>query len=706
MISSDFKKCALFRVKVFFAVISGFLVVLSLWQFSAATENFFIQKNNIIKKIDKIKHSEMILNYTISASSIYLYKNNDNIINAIKRLENDINKLLENSYFKENYEYIYNDLYIYKNFINKKIKKIYEFQSYSSAIKNSMMYISLLLKELPILNTKNMIKEHKKYTLYRENFVQAVSSVFLSKNSADEDFIKNIEIGFFKNIEIKNKNLYQFNQMFLAHINVFYNNYPEYKKLLLEILSLETQDILDEIDKHVYIHSAKKLKNIEYISYLIILFTVLYTTIVVLLLIKSQKENEQLNTLASKLSKIVRIDVLTQLYNRYTFDKDIKRLDDFIFYIVNIDKFKYINDYYGVELGDMVLKKVVNILNTIVDKKYNPRFYRLGADDFGIIIDKKNIKNYFEVSDKIINYFETHEINVGEVSFKVGVTIGINDEKPYLEKANIALKKAKESTRVKYLKYTSSIDNKKLILKNIERTKILYDALTQDRLVPYFQPIIDVKTKNIIKYEVLTRLIHKDNSIESIYPYLQIAKDNKLYSKITKMILKRSAEMFHNKNIEFNINFSIEDIMDDSVIKLLNEIRISYKDFAKKVTFEILESESINDYESIANFIKEVKKYGSKVAIDDFGSGYSNFEHLINLDIDYIKIDGSLIKQIHKDKNSYRIVKLVNNFAQESGIKTVAEFVENDDIYEVLKILEVDYAQGYYFGKPLATLAT
>ncbi|NPA66843.1 MAG: EAL domain-containing protein, partial [Epsilonproteobacteria bacterium] len=196
------------------------------------------------------------------------------------------------------------------------------------------------------------------------------------------------------------------------------------------------------------------------------------------------------------------------------------------------------------------------------------------------------------------------------------------------------------------------------------------------------------------------RVVHSDGKVESIFPYLQIAKDNKLYSQITKNVLLQSIEVFKKNHIPFNVNFSIEDIMDDSIIEILHQTAQKYPELIHQVTFEILESESIHDYGVIKNFVAQVKAYGAKVAIDDFGSGYSNFEHIINLDIDFIKIDGSLIKNITTDKNAYNIVSLIHQFANQTGILTVAEFVETQEIYEVLQEIGIDFAQGYYFAKP------
>lgn len=121
---------------------------------------------------------------------------------------------------------------------------------------------------------------------------------------------------------------------------------------------------------------------------------------------------------------------------------------------------------------------------------------------------------------------------------------------------------------------------------------------------------------------------------------------------------------------------------------------------AKQITFEIVESEGIEDFEEIKNFIKKIKSLGCKIAIDDFGTGYSNFEYIIKLNVDFIKIDGSLIKNIHLDNNLYLTVKTIVGFAKALNIKTVAEFVHNEDVLKCVKELEIDYSQGFFIDEP------
>ena len=677
-------------IKIFGVVLVASLVIFKLNAFSQESKTFFIEKNKIVKGIDEIKHSELMLDYTVSASSLYLYKNNDTIIKAVKELEKNIDEMIENKTFQNEYSLIYGEILEYKKLIEKKIEYVYEFQSYNSAIKNSTMYLAMLLQQF------SAVKRYKP-SLYKKKFVEAISTIFLSKNSIEKDLVKNIDVDYFNSVDLHNDRLNRLNQMFTAHLRIFQKYYPKYNRVMLAILDPKTKDLLTDIDSKIYKISTKKLEDITYTLYVLIGFITLFTLFVISLIIKSERENIALNDLTQKLQENMRIDNLTQLFNRLKYDEDMQQNNFASFYLVNIDKFKYINDYYGTKIGDKVLQKVATVLNDIIKNNADLRLYRLGSDDFGILTVRE-LREPLEM--EIFQYFEKNEINVGDFQFKISISIAYTEEKPFFENANMALKKIKSSSRIKFLQYSKAIDNKAQILQNIEKTKVLYNALENERLVPYFQGIVDVKSGKIAKYEVLSRVVNDDGRIESIFPYLQIAKDNKLYSKITKTILYKSVELFSKNDIAFNINFSIEDIMDDSIIAILNTIATENPKVMQNITFEILESESINDYNAIKTFIEDMKKLGAKVAIDDFGSGYSNFEHLINLDIDFIKIDGSLIKNVHIDKSAYNIVNLINKFAHESNIQTVGEFVENEEIYKTLQEIGIDYAQGYYFAKP------
>jgi len=164
-------------------------------------------------------------------------------------------------------------------------------------------------------------------------------------------------------------------------------------------------------------------------------------------------------------------------------------------------------------------------------------------------------------------------------------------------------------------------------------------------------------------------------------------------------MLSKSFEAFKNTDNEFSVNITIEDILNNNIKEYIIMMLEKYN-IGSRVVFEIVESESIENFKEVLYFIKNIKSYGCKIAIDDFGTGYSNFEYLVKLEADYIKIDGSLIKEIDTNITSQIVVKNIVNFAKDLKMKTIAEFVENEFIFKKVKELGVDYSQGYYFSEP------
>ncbi len=685
------------NIRIFGLILIGAVLIIALIKFNDTRKTYFISNNNIQAQLDKIGHKELSLNTTIFQSTIFIYNNNDDIEKSIEELNFNINKLLENSYFKEFHPLLYKHMLVYKEEVDKKIDLIYEFNSLNSAIKNSSSYFLYIMGQLPSIRKKYQKEFNFRYV---EEFIKTVSNIFLSKASL-KNFIDPKRIDFFNNMDLKEDGFKKLNKTVVAHLNMINKNFSTYKELIDNIIKSKSMKDLKSINKKFFQQNTLEIKKIDYIFYAIVLFIIIYTLFVVILYLKLYKENKTLNDLTLKLNKAVKTDILTDLYSRYKYEKDILSSTNYVLFLVNIDKFKSINEYYGTKMGDFVLHCVAQTLKDIIPRKFNAQIYRLGADDFGILIKQDNITNYNQLAELITTWFETHECEKKGIKFKLSVTIGISETKPYFEKSDIALSKAKKSIKLKYLKYKNEFDKFEEIEKNIKKTQTLYRAIKDDRIIPYFQPIVDIHTKEIVKYEALARVVHEDGRIESIYPYLQIAKDNKLYFEITKSMLSKSISICYAKKINFNINFSVEDIIDENILSLLNNMNKKYPNIFSQITFELLESEAVTDYNAVKNFIEFAKNNGATIAIDDFGSGYSNFEHLLNLDIDYLKIDGSLIKNIDKDENAKRIVSLISQFTKDSGIKTVAEFVENESIYTVLKELNLDFAQGYLFSKPI-----
>ncbi|NOR58164.1 MAG: EAL domain-containing protein [Sulfurimonas sp.] len=414
----------------------------------------------------------------------------------------------------------------------------------------------------------------------------------------------------------------------------------------------------------------------------------------------NQYLEDKVNEKTLELRKQLYTDTLTKLPNRHSLLNDIIRSNDGALIIINIDDFKEINDFFGQIAGDDILKSFSYKLNNMFNKNHDIILSRLSGDEFAIFFVKKPSLDVFThtaiklVADveKMLFFYENNELSI---RITAGASYQIEN---VLEKADIALKSAKRQQK-SFLLYDEKLNIEEQYKDNIEWVKKLKIAIANDNIVPYFQAIYDNKSDKVASYECLIRLIDEDKNIISPYKFLTIAKKSRLYSKLTEIMIEKSCHYFENRDSDFSINLSVEDILNKNIVEYIKQ-KVQEHDVSKKIIFEILESEGIENYEDVAIFTNEMKALGCRIAIDDFGSGYSNFEHLLKLKIDYIKIDGTLIKNIDHDANAQTVVETIVNFAQRLNISTVAEFVHNKEVYKKVKELQIDRTQGFFLAQP------
>ena len=247
------------------------------------------------------------------------------------------------------------------------------------------------------------------------------------------------------------------------------------------------------------------------------------------------------------------------------------------------------------------------------------------------------------------------------------------------------------------LSLTYKQESQEKLIKNVA---ILKDAIKNDGVLPYIQPIFKNKTKEITHYECLMRIEDKKNhTICSIIHMLQLSKKIHLYHDLMCQMVKKSFGAFAHLPYAFTLNLSYEDIVHIDSWKFLKK-KLAELPNPSRVTFEILESDMIDDYDIVSNFIKEVKAFGCQIAIDDFGSGYSNMENLLKLKPDYLKIDGSLIQNIDSSEKSLKLVQNIVNIAHDIQAKTIAEYVHNKAVFDTLSQMDIDYLQGFYLAEP------
>ncbi len=429
----------------------------------------------------------------------------------------------------------------------------------------------------------------------------------------------------------------------------------------------------------------------------------------------SRKQNEGYIIFAIDISEHIELekkfkeqlykDHLTGLPNRLKLIEDLKSRDKKAssMILIDIDEFGVFNDYFGINHADSLLKKVAEWLKEKLPTK-DSKLYKVDSSVFGIFINSyisyNDLRDYLKLLHSTIKKekFVFNNENIS-VSFTLGAALNTD---MIFKNAYQILKKAKDQKKP-YDIFTFNPSLSVEAKRRIFITKYIKEAIENDMIFPCFQPIQNVHTGEIEKFESLIRIRTKDGQVKYPNEFVPVAVKTKLYPTLTREMIKKCFENFHHRFREFSVNISTRDILNKKTVHYILE-QMDHYNVASWVVFEILESDKIEDEEKVYQFVNNVKSLGARIAIDDFGTGYSNFDHLLKLRVDYIKLDGSLIKNIDIKDDSEAIVQTIVSFAKSLGIKTIAEFVSNKTIYDKIKSMGIDYAQGYYIGKPAESI--
>jgi len=391
-------------------------------------------------------------------------------------------------------------------------------------------------------------------------------------------------------------------------------------------------------------------------------------------------------------------DTLTNLPNQKSLLVKVENLKTNTSLIVlNIDNFSYINDGYGFDVGNSILKKVSLLIKELAPEGF---VYRLNADEFVILCESKDIAKALII--KIKSYFYKNSLIVDGITLNISFTYGASygKSKEILRDAILALKEAKRFGKNRYLISSESVKISKEERNHfIYANNMIHKALEEDKFIPYFQGIYNNKSCEIEKYETLVRIDGIDKIISPI-DFLETAKLSGLIPEITKIMIDKSFAFMKNNNFSFSLNITEDDLSMDYLVSYLTEKSYTYGIDPKRVILEILEGVSSSSKNSNISQLEALKSLGYNLAIDDFGTEYSNFERILDLDIDFLKIDGKYIKDIDTNKKSYEITKAIVYFAKNANIPVIAEFVHNKKIQKIIEELGIEYSQGYYFSEP------
>ncbi|MFT7002852.1 MAG: diguanylate cyclase (GGDEF)-like protein [Sulfurimonas sp.] len=397
------------------------------------------------------------------------------------------------------------------------------------------------------------------------------------------------------------------------------------------------------------------------------------------------------------------IDSVSKLYSLAKLHQDIAKSSNESLAILKIKNFKLWNDFYGYDVGNNILLQTAKCLKEIVTT--NPliahaKLYRISGAHFAILIPLSG--KYFEHQvNKIIDEFENTEIVINEQRVYLELNAGVVCYKDgiSLSNADSALRMAEKGGKT--VIYSINEDKIKTQAMKLQCNDSIKRALIDNRFVPFYHAIVDNKTNTIMKYEALARMIMPDGEVMSPEYFLPVSKQTKTYNKITKAILQKALKDFSDSDCSISLNISIDDIEHKQTRDYILS-QISMFPEPQRIVFELLESENVISYNEVKSFFRELKALGCKVAIDDFGSGYSNFEHIAKLNVDYIKIDGSLIDAMENEIASLTIVEMLSAFASKMNIRTIAEYVSSSSIHSLVHSIGIDESQGFVFGEPIA----
>ena len=401
----------------------------------------------------------------------------------------------------------------------------------------------------------------------------------------------------------------------------------------------------------------------------------------------------------AELYNLLITDKLTLLPNRTKLNYDIDSNKHQTLLLINIDRFSLLNEAYGFAIGDQVLVHVKDILLKLL--RNDMQLYRLEADVFAILLKESSSDLLEDEVATIKAVLDNSPLELDELSLYINVSIGIVYYQigNIIQKAEMALRQARKVSRNRVEYYSDSLEIINAIEENNSWTTRIARALENDDLLTYFQPVIDCKTDEIVKYETLVRLRYKDK-IYSPIKFLKTARHAGYLHRITCRVFEKACEKFQNNDLKFSINITDHDLSETKFIELIQDISKKYSIQSNRVIFEILEETSLSGNIIATENLNKLSELGYSLSIDDFGVECSNFSQLGKHSYESIKIDGKFIKDINKNEKSRIITESILFFTNKIGFKTVAEFVHSEEIYNIVKELGVDYAQGYFLGEP------
>lgn len=411
-------------------------------------------------------------------------------------------------------------------------------------------------------------------------------------------------------------------------------------------------------------------------------------------------------------------DPLTGLYNRRRF---LEELDQTLatcerykqtcaVMLIDLDQFKDINEASGHHVGDRLLQRVSDTLR--IQARSSDIVARLGGDEFAVIVQMTDQDNTERIAQRFCSALDGIDVEGQDTVHRVSASIGValfpahgNNSDELLANADIAMYQAKEKGRKVWHMFRPEEHSRTRIHERVYWDEKVKQALAENRLNVHFQPILDVRHNEVTHYEALLRV--RDDNGKTLNParFISSAERNGLIHQVDEGVITRVmqslADLQHNGiKAQLSINLSGISFHNPNLVRHIRDSIDTWQIDSSALIFEITETAAIADIDATRVVMEQIKSLGCKFALDDFGVGFSSLYYLKKLPVDYVKIDGSFIRNLHNDPDSQVLVRALVEVSRAYRLRTVAEFVEGSEILTILQVLGVDYAQGYHIDQP------
>ena len=434
---------------------------------------------------------------------------------------------------------------------------------------------------------------------------------------------------------------------------------------------------------------------------------------------------DKINDATSMLRHQAQHDDLTGLVNRREFEVRLERSmksvhevnAQHVFCYMDLDQFKLVNDTCGHAAGDELLRQVsVLLANRMRDRD---TLARLGGDEFGLLLENCSLSDANQITNTLLKIVHDYRFMHDDKIFNIGVSIGMvvintsfESVSEIMHAADSACYSAKKAGRNQSFLFSAGDIEVKQRRSQVEAIADITDEIDDEQFTLFCQPIVPLSSNVPAQnhYEVLIRKVNLDGTIILPTAFIASAERYHLMPNIDRWVIKNTFSAYRDMldksndkcNYVFSINLSGTSLGDKSLLDFIREQLAIYAIPATAICFEITETSAIVNLKNTIQLFSALRKLGCSFALDDFGSGMSSFTYLKNFEVDYLKIDGAFVKEMHINKIDHAMVRSIHSVAEAMNIKTVAEFVENEHILRELKTIGVHYGQGMHLGSPVA----